>query len=151
MRLYLIRHADPDSATDSLTSQGVREAEALADRMHAERIGRLYCSVTGRSLASGRTVRTCSTGTACGARLCQAQRRILAHIRIAFEQGVLTSAICAGGERIVVAARGRVKHLFLAPWAYPKPQRKTIQKFREAIGDIIIETVVASPHENRHR
>jgi broad specificity phosphatase PhoE len=56
MRLYVIRHADPDSATDSLTPQGVREAEALADRLAAERIGWLYCSVTGRSLATAERI-----------------------------------------------------------------------------------------------
>ena len=30
MRLYVIRHADPDYATDSITSDGVAQAEQLA-------------------------------------------------------------------------------------------------------------------------
>jgi broad specificity phosphatase PhoE len=56
MRLYLARHADPDSARDSLTPQGEREADALAARLEAERITRLYCSVTGRSLATAERI-----------------------------------------------------------------------------------------------
>lgn len=52
MRLYLARHADPDYETDGLTPQGHREAEALARKLAREGIGRLYCSVTGRSLAT---------------------------------------------------------------------------------------------------
>jgi probable phosphoglycerate mutase len=56
MRLYLARHADPDSARDSLTPQGEREADALAARFAAERITRLYCSVTGRSLATAERI-----------------------------------------------------------------------------------------------
>jgi broad specificity phosphatase PhoE len=56
MRLYLSRHADPDYATDRLTLQGEREADALAARLAAERIDRLYCSATGRSLATAERV-----------------------------------------------------------------------------------------------
>lgn len=56
MRLYLARHSDPDSAKDALTSQGEREAEALASRLKAERIIHLYCSVTGRSLATAERI-----------------------------------------------------------------------------------------------
>jgi probable phosphoglycerate mutase len=56
MRLYVIRHADPDLSTDRLTPQGEREADALAARLAAERIDRLYCSVTGRSLATAEAV-----------------------------------------------------------------------------------------------
>jgi broad specificity phosphatase PhoE len=52
MRLYLARHADPDYETDGLTPRGQREADALAEKLAAEGIGRLYCSVTGRSLAT---------------------------------------------------------------------------------------------------
>ena len=55
MRLYVARHADPDAATDSLTPRGVLEAAALAARLAAERIDHLYCSVTGRSLATARS------------------------------------------------------------------------------------------------
>jgi broad specificity phosphatase PhoE len=56
MRLYLARHADPDSLRDGLTPQGEREAEALAERLAAERIGHLYCSATGRSLATAERI-----------------------------------------------------------------------------------------------
>jgi broad specificity phosphatase PhoE len=56
MRLYLARHADPDFRTDSLTPQGEREADALASRLAAERIDSLYCSVTGRSLATAERI-----------------------------------------------------------------------------------------------
>jgi len=52
MRLYLVRHADPDSLRDALTPRGEREAEALAARLEAERITGLYSSVAGRSLAT---------------------------------------------------------------------------------------------------
>ena len=33
MRIYLIRHGDPDYSTDSLTKDGQAEASALADYM----------------------------------------------------------------------------------------------------------------------
>ncbi|MCX7029801.1 MAG: phosphoglycerate mutase family protein [Spirochaetes bacterium] len=56
MRLYVIRHADPDLTADRLTPQGEREADALATRLAAERIDQLYCSVTGRSLATAERV-----------------------------------------------------------------------------------------------
>ncbi len=60
MRLYLARHADPDIARDALTPQGEREAEALAARLATERIDHLYCSITGRSLATAeRIARSC--------------------------------------------------------------------------------------------
>ena len=56
MRLYVVRHADPSHLKDGLTRQGEQEAEALAARLAAERIDRLYCSVTGRSLATAEAV-----------------------------------------------------------------------------------------------
>ncbi len=56
MRLYLTRHADPDSVKDELTGQGEREADALAERLAAERIDELLCSVTGRSLATAERI-----------------------------------------------------------------------------------------------
>ena len=49
MRLYIIRHADPDYAHDTLTDAGHREAAALAERLAAEQISRLYCSPLGRA------------------------------------------------------------------------------------------------------
>ena len=49
MRIYLIRHADPDYDYDTLTSIGHREAVALAERPEAERINHIYCSPPGRA------------------------------------------------------------------------------------------------------
>jgi probable phosphoglycerate mutase len=56
VRLYLARHADPDLTKDTLTPQGIREADALAERLATERIDRLYSSVTGRSLATAERI-----------------------------------------------------------------------------------------------
>lgn len=56
MRLYVIRHADPGYASDTLTAQGEREADALGARLAAERIDHLLCSVTGRSLATAERI-----------------------------------------------------------------------------------------------
>ncbi len=63
MRLLIIRHADPDYRIDSLTEQGWREAELLADRLEKEEITAFYCSPLGRakdtaSLTLGRMNRT---------------------------------------------------------------------------------------------
>lgn len=49
MRLYIIRHADPDYANDSITPAGHLEARALADRMAGERLDRIFCSPLGRA------------------------------------------------------------------------------------------------------
>jgi len=49
MRIYIIRHADPDYDNDTLTAVGHREAVALAERLEAERINRIYCSPLGRA------------------------------------------------------------------------------------------------------
>lgn len=52
MRLYIIRHADPDYAIDSITPEGHKEAAALAKRMQAERLDRIYSSPLGRAQAT---------------------------------------------------------------------------------------------------
>ncbi len=49
MRLYLIRHGDPDYVNDCLTGPGREEAQALAGYLRAERIERLYSSPLGRA------------------------------------------------------------------------------------------------------
>lgn len=49
MRLYIIRHADPDYEYDTLTPAGHREAAALAERLEAEGIDRIFCSPLGRA------------------------------------------------------------------------------------------------------
>ena len=50
MRLYIVRHADPDYPNNTITRHGHREARALALRLAAERPARLYCSPLGRAL-----------------------------------------------------------------------------------------------------
>lgn len=52
MRLYIIRHADPDYEHDTITQRGHREAKALADRLVVERIDHLYSSPLGRARAT---------------------------------------------------------------------------------------------------
>ncbi len=50
MRLYIIRHADPDYDHNTITPAGHLEARALAPRLAAERLDYLYCSPLGRAL-----------------------------------------------------------------------------------------------------
>ncbi|HOX39539.1 MAG TPA: histidine phosphatase family protein [Candidatus Brocadiia bacterium] len=50
MRLYIIRHADPDYPNNTITDKGHVEARALAERMEAEGITKIYCSPMGRAL-----------------------------------------------------------------------------------------------------
>ena len=55
MKLYFIRHADPDYSIDSLTAKGWHEAELLADRI--ARLGGIrdiYCSPLGRAQDTAR-------------------------------------------------------------------------------------------------
>ena len=55
MQLFIIRHADPDYANDSLTPAGELEAVALAVRMARQiRPDFLYCSPLGRAKATMR-------------------------------------------------------------------------------------------------
>ncbi|MDA3899053.1 MAG: histidine phosphatase family protein [Spirochaetes bacterium] len=49
MRLYIIRHGDPDYEKDCLTPDGKKEAEALAKRMQNVEPSRLYTSPLGRA------------------------------------------------------------------------------------------------------
>ena len=49
MRLYIIRHGDPDYENDSLTVAGRAEAEALAERMEKIAPQRIYSSPLGRA------------------------------------------------------------------------------------------------------
>ena len=50
MRLYIIRHADPDYPNNTITPEGHKEAAVLAPRMAAERLDRIYCSPLGRAI-----------------------------------------------------------------------------------------------------
>jgi probable phosphoglycerate mutase len=54
MRLYIIRHADPDYERDSITPAGHLEAQALAKRMATEKLDRIYCSPLGRARATAK-------------------------------------------------------------------------------------------------
>lgn len=49
MRILIVRHAEPDYATDSLTEKGRREAQLLAQRLKNEKIDYLYSSPLGRA------------------------------------------------------------------------------------------------------
>jgi broad specificity phosphatase PhoE len=50
MRLYIIRHADPDYPNKTITARGHQEAEALSQRLSQEKIDRIYCSPLGRAV-----------------------------------------------------------------------------------------------------
>ncbi len=49
MRLFFIRHGDPDYENDTLTAKGKREAELLADQIHRLEIDEVYQSPLGRA------------------------------------------------------------------------------------------------------
>ncbi len=49
MRLYIIRHADPDYENNTITPDGHKEAEALAKYLHAEGINKIYTSPIPRA------------------------------------------------------------------------------------------------------
>lgn len=54
MRLHLIRHAEPDYPRDALTPRGHRQAQALARRLAAAGIDRIYSSPLVRALETAR-------------------------------------------------------------------------------------------------
>ncbi|MBI4979020.1 MAG: histidine phosphatase family protein [Spirochaetes bacterium] len=56
MRLYIIRHGDPDYKNDCLTEAGKREAAALGDFIHHYKIDRLYSSPCGRAQETARFI-----------------------------------------------------------------------------------------------
>jgi len=49
MRIFIIRHAEPDYSVDGLTEKGKREAELLAKRLVNEKIDQIYSSPFGRA------------------------------------------------------------------------------------------------------
>ncbi len=49
MLLYIIRHGDPDYTTDSLTEQGILQAEAVGKRLANSGINRIFSSPMGRA------------------------------------------------------------------------------------------------------
>lgn len=54
MKLYVIRHGDPDYKNDDLTPLGKRQAEALAHRLVRSGIDEIYSSPLGRAQATAR-------------------------------------------------------------------------------------------------
>jgi len=50
MLLYIIRHGEPDYATDSLTETGKKQADALADRLCTHGFDEIYSSPLGRAI-----------------------------------------------------------------------------------------------------
>lgn len=49
MKLIIVRHGDPDYVRDSLTAQGKKEADLLADRLSMLDVKAFYCSPLGRA------------------------------------------------------------------------------------------------------
>ncbi len=54
MRLFIIRHADPDYPNNTITPAGHLEAGALARRMSRLGLDRIYCSPLGRAIDTAR-------------------------------------------------------------------------------------------------
>ncbi len=54
MRLYIIRHADPDYPNNTITEYGHKEAEALAPRLVREGITQIFASPLGRAIDTAR-------------------------------------------------------------------------------------------------
>ena len=50
MRLFIIRHADPDYANNTITAAGHLEAQALARRLEKLGLDQIYCSPLGRAI-----------------------------------------------------------------------------------------------------
>ena len=50
MRLYIIRHADPDYPNRTITEKGHLEAQALAKRLASHGLDRIYSSPLGRAI-----------------------------------------------------------------------------------------------------
>lgn len=49
MFLYIIRHGEPDYATDTLTETGVKQAELLSERLKKINFDKIYSSPLGRA------------------------------------------------------------------------------------------------------
>lgn len=54
MRIYLVRHADPDYEHNTITPQGHLEARALAQRLQNEALDVIYTSPMGRARETAR-------------------------------------------------------------------------------------------------
>ncbi|MCL2721431.1 MAG: histidine phosphatase family protein [Treponema sp.] len=54
MLLYIIRHGEPDYTTDSLTENGKKQANALADRLCTHGFDEIYSSPLGRAIQTAK-------------------------------------------------------------------------------------------------
>lgn len=54
MKLVIVRHGDPDYEKDSLTPQGFKEADLVADRISKLDVKAFYCSPLGRAQDTAR-------------------------------------------------------------------------------------------------
>jgi len=54
VRLYIIRHAEPDYPQDALTARGRQQAQKLAERLAAARVDRVYSSPLNRAMETAR-------------------------------------------------------------------------------------------------
>lgn len=54
MRIYIVRHADPDYANRTITRQGHQEARALAERLKEYNLDTIVCSPLGRAQDTAR-------------------------------------------------------------------------------------------------
>lgn len=54
MKLIIVRHGDPDYEKDSLTPQGFKEADLVADRISKLDVKAFYCSPLGRAQDTAR-------------------------------------------------------------------------------------------------
>ncbi|MCQ2425999.1 MAG: histidine phosphatase family protein [Lachnospiraceae bacterium] len=54
MKLFIIRHGDPDYAHDTLTERGWEEARLLGERLMKENITKVFCSPLGRAQATAK-------------------------------------------------------------------------------------------------
>lgn len=50
MRLFIVRHADPDYPNNTITERGHREASALAERFRRQGLDRVFSSPLGRAV-----------------------------------------------------------------------------------------------------
>jgi broad specificity phosphatase PhoE len=49
VRIFIVRHGDPDYEHDTLTEKGHREASLLAEKLKKEKIDYIYTSPLGRA------------------------------------------------------------------------------------------------------
>jgi len=56
MLLYIIRHGEPDYATDSLTENGKKQADALAERFCSHGLDEIFTSPLGRAIETAQPV-----------------------------------------------------------------------------------------------